>query len=103
MESEKRKKLLENLRYSREKRTDKWKKHYDCREIIEDLIKELPEEKQEVLRECLSKMDKFIEDLIHKILVLEEAIADLHETVEEDSPWPDGDGGGCHGPGSPVL
>ncbi len=103
MERKKRKELLEKLSYSREKQNAKWKKHYDCRSIIEELIEELPPDKQNMLRECLSKMDKFIENLIHKIFVLEEAMADLHETVEEDSSWPDGDGGGCHGPGSPVV
>jgi hypothetical protein len=102
MENERRKKLLEKLGYSEDKRNQKWKEFFDCRSIVEEIIKKFPDE-QEKLQECLSKMDQFIEDLIDKILRLEEAVADLHETVEEDCPWPNGDGGGCHGPGSPDI
>jgi hypothetical protein len=105
MEKEKKYELLGRLRYDRTWRGKKWEEYYDCWTKIDEFFDGLDasDDKDEVYK-CILHMDKFIEFLINKILKLEEAMADFHDTVNENSPYPDGDGGGCKGrPGSPVL
>lgn len=107
MERNERKDLLDRLRYDPDNRNEKWAKYEDCWHKITKFFDSLPpsDEKDEVFQ-CIRNIDAVFDNLIDKILKVEEAVADLHDTVENEVSVPGGDGGGkpCQGTqGSPVL